>query len=456
MASRLADLVSRVILREMGGGPRLTRVSVPTFQGQQWTWCLLFFDALEAADPIPQLPPLQLTKGELFGIAGAVADTYYSALEDFNCSQVTKDTLDDPAIQDSMPVIVREKLAEADPNPPFLFLRLKPEVMPLDADGIAADVRQLTWLKFHALPDYLATREVRIEIGAQKASIKPTPAAPAVEFQVGNDYFAGYLHSGSRSGIRYNACGKDGLAHTFTVNLDVFLELIGFPIQEGYGYEYALPLDFDALLKTCDNVEHTVQESLRKLDPVAKEKVFALVRAQVGKTREEYMRRLDERKQSLLKRKKLYLGSRWLGYAPTNENEVLILSGKVEEALGKTLAEFLILEHTSRIDIDGMARIRRSNGLNLEESAMVEFEFSLENFFKHRHPFAITNYIICWTLGPFHDGAHRFGHKGLSPEGPLTVNVSTSGWIRVLSFHENMIYVLPLEHFPGLSIQPAK
>jgi hypothetical protein len=354
-----------------------------------------------------------------------------------------RDTLAEQAVQDTMSAYVRTRLADANPNPPFIFLRLKPDLQPLDADGVSTELRQLTWLRFRSLPPGLGQRKVEVEIGAHRVTVKPSLATPDLQFEVAESYFAGYVLPGIRAGIKYNVCGKDGVAQTFTLTPEVFLELIGFPLQEGYGYDYPLPLEFDALLKGCDNVERTVQDSLKQMSTAARDKLFEMVRTQITKTKQEDMDRLEQRKQALHRRKRLYLGEQWLGYVPKGEYEVLILSGKLESALSKHLSEFLILEHTKKIDIDGMVRIRRNSGLNLEETATVEFEFSLENFFKHRHPFAITNYIVCWSIGSLQDGTHRFGHKGLDPDGQLSMQVSTAGWIRVLTFHEHMIYVLP-------------
>jgi hypothetical protein len=451
--SRLVQLLCWYVNGELQTGRKLTRVVVPTVQGEQWTWCLLYFDQLAASDPIPQLPPINLTKGEMFGLSGA--DTYYSAVEDFNCVQMPRDTLSEPDVQETMSAFVRNCLADTNPNPTFIFLRLKPELQPLDADSVAAELRKLTWLRFRSLPPGLDQRKVEVEIGAHRITVEPTLAPPNLRFEVMESYFAGYVLPDMRGGIRFNVCVKDGHLQTFTLTPEVFLELIKFPIQECYGYVYSLPLEFDALLKACNNVERTVQDSLKQMPQTARDKLFEMVRNQIVRTKQEYMTRLDARKQALAKRRRVYLGQRWLGYVPTNENEVLILASKLETDLARNLAEFLILEHTSQIDIDGIVRIRRNSGLNLEETATVEFEFSLENFFKHRHPFAITNYIICWTIGALQDGTHHFGHKGLNPQGPLSVQVSSVGWIRVLTFPEHMIYVLPLEHFPGLSIAPV-
>jgi len=450
--SRLVHLLCWYVNGELQTGRKLTQVIVPTAQEEQWTWCLLYFDQLAASDLIPQLPRINLTKGEMFGLSGA--DTYYSAVEDFNCVQMPRDTLATPAAQETMSEYVRTRLSDTNAPPPFIFLRLKPEIQPLDADSVATELRQLTWLRFRSLPPELGQREVEVEIGAHRVTVKPTLANPDLQFEVAESYFAGYVLPGIRAGIKYNVCGRDGQAQTFTLTPEVFLELIGFPIQEGYGYDYPLPLEFDALLKGCDNVGHTVQDSLKQMPKSARDKLFEIIRAQIHKTKQEYMERLDQRKQALNSRKRLYLGTRWLGYVPEGEAEVLILSGKLEAELSKHFSEFLILEHTKKIDIDGMIRIRRNSGLNLEETATVEFELSLDTFFKHRHPFTITNYVICWSIGSLQDGTHRFGHKGLDPDGPLSVQVSTTaGWIRVLKFSDHIIYVLPLEHFPDLIIQ---
>ncbi len=167
------------------------------------------------------------------------------------------------------------------------------------------------------------------------------------------------------------------------------------------------------------------------------------------------MNRLDERKQQLHRRRQLSLATEPLGLEPTCEHEVLILTGKMEAALRKQLHEFMVLEHTPQIDIDGILHIRREAGLHLQEAATVEFEYDLPNFFKHQHPIPITEYIICCTVRPLEDKVYRFGAKGIQEAGPLSVEMCSLGWMKVLRFADHMIYVLPLEQFHGLTIRPA-
>jgi hypothetical protein len=276
-----------------------------------------------------------------------------------------------------------------------------------------------------------------------------------VAFQAADGYFAGFTAIGGKAGVRYNIYGRDGMLQNEAIPKEVFLEAAGFPVAQAYGYEFFVPLEFDALLPSTDDAGRTVVQALKTAPQHVRDQLCAALRQQLDQTKQQYMNRLDERKQQLQRRRHLSLAGQALGPEPTNEHEVLILTGKMEAALGKQLHEFMVLEHTPQIDIDGILRIRREAGLHLQEAATVEFEFDLPNFFKHQHPIPITEYIICWTVRPLEDKTYRFGAKGIHEAGPLTVEVASLGWMKVLRFPDHMIYVLPLEQFPGLSIEPG-
>src|SRR5690348_3987239 len=124
-ANRLVHLLCKYVNGELRDGKKLTQVKVPTRQEQQWIWCLLSFDRLAASGPIPQLPPIPLKKGELFGVSGE--ETYYSAVEDFNCAQMPRDTLAEPVVQETMSAYLRTRLSDPKPNLPSIYLRIKPE-----------------------------------------------------------------------------------------------------------------------------------------------------------------------------------------------------------------------------------------------------------------------------------------------------------------------------------------
>jgi hypothetical protein len=144
-----------------------------------------------------------------------------------------------------------------------------------------------------------------------------------------------------------------------------------------------------------------------------------------------------------------------LGPEPTNETETLIFTGKLEKALEGEFGVFKILEHTSQYGIDGLIMIRRSSESVVEEAAVVEFEYELSNFFRHRHPIRQTNYVICWSLGNLKDGEVRFGEGGIRSDGPLSVEIRPFGWMKILIFGDHMIYVLPLQSWPRINIHKA-
>jgi len=204
--SRLVQLLCWYVNGELQSTRKLTQVILPTAQEEQWTWCLFYFDQLAVSDPIPQLPPINLMKGELFGLSGA--GTYYSTVEDFNCVQVPRDTLSEQAVQETMSAFVRSRLADTNPNPPFIFLRLKPELQPLDADSVATELRQLTWIRFRSLRQALAQRKVEIEIGAHRVIVKPTLAPPTSSLKLRRIISPGTSFRVSESGLNATSAGK--------------------------------------------------------------------------------------------------------------------------------------------------------------------------------------------------------------------------------------------------------
>jgi hypothetical protein len=306
------------------------------------------------------------------------------------------------------------------------------------------------------LPPPWPTYQLEIVIGAQRALLKPRPGSPLCRFEAAGNFFAAFPSAEVANNVVFHVFSRGGEARTVRLSVDSLAAAVGFSLAGSYGYQLTIPIDFDVLVSTLANVEKSVQEAVGQAPDHARAFLVNVLTQQLERTRREYAARLEARRDGLKRRRPIFLAGRPLGYEAVNEHEVLILAGKMETAIAKELSEFLILEHTAQIDIDGILRIRRQPGLVTDESATVEFEFSLGNFFAHRHPIPITRYIICWTVGGFKDGTYRFGPRGLDPQGLLSVELASLGWMKVLKFSEDMIYVLPLEQFPALTFaQPA-
>lgn len=450
--SRLVGIICKYINDEHTSNRKVTRVIVPTAQGEMWTWCLIEFAPSPSCGSVLTVPKFRMDDGEIFGIANE--DTFFAGRGSFNSVQLPSDNLTDPSISETMSEYLRRRLAAPTTDTPFIFLRLKPEPVPLDAQSTANFIRRLTWLGLRSLSPQLANRKIHIEVGAQKLTITPTHQNPLVQFEADGHYFAAYQRTTPGNGVLVNAYTASSGLVTFTIDRDIFIHLIDFPSHVGYGYEFRFPIEFDVFLQTSHNAEQSFQKAIRGIEGIARTKLIDIIKKEIDSAKSDYIRRLDTRKARLNSRRRVYLGNRWLGYTPSNEHEVLIFAGKIEEHLAsKVFSDFIILEHTPQIDIDGMLRVRRNASNSLDESALVEFEYRLDNFFLHRHPIAITNYIICWSAGSFKDGIHRFGAKGVEPDGALEVSVQSFGWIKLLKFHSSLTWVLVLEELPDLRFE---
>lgn len=458
---KLAEIIVSLLNEEIQGKPRLRRIDIPTAQGEDWTWMLLSFEDLDKIDNIRELSTriLELISpihtGEIVGHSSEISVLY--AGSDFLPEINSRDILFQPPVGNTMPFYVRDALSSSvDNSSQFFFLRIKKEVGILTADYLARKIREETWFRARTVPYSLSHRQVEITVGAQRKTIFPQNQQPILYFEWDRGYYAAFHKPIPERTVKYNLYCSNGHVKTIACNRDEFLSAVNFPLGEGYGFDIVIPLEFDAFVDNSNDAGSTVLLALRK-SPEACQKICEVVRQQLNTTKQQTVERLEERRRHLQKRKYVVLQSKEqeinLGFEPTNENELIILAAKLEKHIAKEIGNFKILEHTGQLGIDGLIQIRRTPGSSLEEAASVEFEYELGNFFKHEHPVLQTNYIICWTIGNLQDGTIRIGKGGIRNDGSLAVELRARGWMKVLSFSDHVIHILPLENIPGISVR---
>lgn len=457
---KVKGLIVSLLNEELQGKPRLLRVDIPIAQGEVWNWILLSFEDLDEAGNIQELSirllellsPIQA--GEIFGHSNQLS--VYYAISDFIPEKTSIDILFQPPIGDNIPCYVRDALSSEENLSNFFFLRIKKQVNILDADYLVRKIREETWFRARTVPYHLSYRKVEIIVGAQRKTIVPEKQPPILCFEWDKGYYAAFYNPNPERSVKYNLYCYDGKLETLTCNRDEFLTGIKFPLGEIYGFDLMIPLEFDTFLSSAKNTEYSLLSAIQHSSE-ARQRIFEVVREQLYKIKQQTVERLEERRRHLLNRKSVLLQSNgkemMLGFEPTNENELIILATKLEDAISKQLSYFKIIEHTGQLGIDGLIQIKRTPGSMFEEAASVEFEYELANFFKHGHPILQTNYIICWTIGDLQDGTLHIGKGGIRPNGSLVAELRSSDWMKILIFSNHIIHVLPIDRFPGIILK---
>lgn len=146
--------------------------------------------------------------------------------------------------------------------------------------------------------------------------------------------------------------------------------------------------------------------------------------------------RIDQRKAELERCDFVYWKERLVYKAPTNEMELVALHQKLE-GLGAIPFRFDSLEYTPKIGIDAIANFKLDQSRPLSKLATVEFEYLLENYFRHEHPTEHTDLIVCWD----------------SPLQLTNVNLQLDRerrWLGVISMGNDRVPVILVKYYPQL------
>lgn len=152
-------------------------------------------------------------------------------------------------------------------------------------------------------------------------------------------------------------------------------------------------------------------------------------------------RRINQRKDQLLRTNFVYSRNCLVYKVPTNENETVSLHQKLEGMGGLPFAEFVSLEYTPKLGIDAIVNFRISGTEALHQFATVEFEYKFENFFAHSHPVEQTDMIICWEVAGTSTGQWRYEPDTQVP------------WLGYLHVNGRVIKVAQVSRYPGLTLR---
>jgi hypothetical protein len=453
---RIGSLLVGVLSGELSEQALLRGVEILTGPQRVWTWVLLRLGYL--GDPafakiLYSMAPVNA--GEL--VYHISRDLLYFSRDGFPLERVSVADLEVRAsLEDDLPEYVQGILGST-PSSEALFVLIR-TVTPagvVDAEDLKRAVVNQTWVGCRSLPPHLAQRKIELRVGAQRLVVKPLTREPIINFEFGQAYVAAFSGGGEAEGILIRLYGIDGSSNFLRLDSQGFLDAIGFPEEEAYGFEIKIPLEFDAIVPSCRGGVDEVLEAVRansQVHDLLRGPVKTAVTAAMTRSRE----RLERRRSDLMGRKRIYTKEgqalEFLMPVPKNETELLLLVAKLEGRLREMFGEFQVLEHTAQLGIDGLIRFRPKVDAPVEESATVEYELELPTFFRHNHPIRQTQYIICWTLGGLVDGTIRFGAGGIRQNGKMTAQMRPTDWMKVISFGDHLIRVLPLESLPGIVV----
>ncbi len=457
---KYVDTLASLLNRELGQNQLiLSRIDVPISQGDEWIWVFCYLEQESLTEEVEQIYKLLLEQisplhsGEILGYSGD--PSILISKSDWLPEKVDRDDLLSSSSEISISSYVSDLISSMDDGNLIFFFRLKKESM-LDADIVSKALRERTWFQSKAVPFYLRNRSVDISVGASRAILRPHTQNAIWYFETDRSFYAIFERNDVDSRVRCNAYQALTGVESLYISREDFLEAINFPYQSTYGFNIGIPLEIDTFTRSnysC-SAEQMLIDIKSSLDTC--QKCREIIQFQLNLKKQETLRRLEQRRNSLSSRASiLYNDNReiFLGYEPTNETELIILAAKLETYIRQYIGEFQILEHTSQLGIDGLIRIRRTASSVLQNFASAEFEYELRNFFEHEHPVEQTDYIICWIIGSLEDGKFRFRRRGIRSDGAIEVYISSEGWMKILTFRDHMIYVLPLKCFPGLVIR---
>lgn len=451
---RLAVAVARLLSEELATEECLQHVAVARVQATDWDWITLSVwptAGKSARTFVSALAPLQageliLEAGETLGFYsphGVIAQAVASA---------------DPAVQGILsesPDEVQRYVRERHERERVIFARLRRDGLLSDVHDLVRIVSDTTWFGLRSLPDGLRGRRVGFALGAQTADIQTLDFDPIAACQR-DDIQIAFFSSIDKPTVTVRILSPDGSIENLGLPGARVAEALGVALSRYYGFDVRLPLDVEVVsafgladqravleaMKSC-------RSNLRAARAHCEEAIDAGIDATISL--------LEERRRHATGRAAVVIVDKAgtphaVGSVPTNEHEVLILVGKLETYIGRVLPVFRIWEHTSLVGIDALADIQLSRENVPARQATVEFEYQLENFFRHVHPIRQTEFVVCWSTGRLGNGRHSYGDGRVDAGGELAFEMRGGDWIRILDFGEHLIRVLVLQDMPGLRV----
>lgn len=453
---RLATVVDDLLSQELTSGEALQGVTVARIQAAPWDWVLFSFASTAEHAPTALLSTLMpFRPGELLLLVGNV--TAFYSRQGVMPEAVPQDA---QVVQQALVGSPKEvqfaiERARREDHGSLIFARIQRDKTLSDVDSLSRTIRESSWFAFKAVPPALRQRRVEIALGAQTGQLAVMSGSPISAAESRHAHVSFFLAPPSAL-VPFRILTPNG--HTKTIRLTAarVASALGISPSTHYGFAIRLPLEVEIIslisghgradllqaVQSCAGLLYGAREYCRKAIEHNIDETIRLLEARRQQTRSRQMVAVVQETGPPLV----------LGSVPTNEHEVLILTGKLEAHIGRVLPVFCVWEHTSQSGIDALADVQLSKDSAPMRRATLEFEFELGNFFRHSHPIRQTEFVVCWSNGNINNGIHYYGDGAVDRRGELTFEMRGRDWIRFLDFGDHLIRVLVLQNFPGLRI----
>ncbi|MFG3818222.1 hypothetical protein [Limnothrix redekei] len=467
----ISKLLVSVLLNEVKSGLELEQVEIPLIQDNHVQWLVLYFDDQKASQVeyatqklITSLLKL-MEEGGVIG--GSDSDTVLCLDRDLGLESVSKDVFINDSSKYVVPSFILQLISnhshdQEKSRSPYIFISRPKDLNVVDLDKIEMDLRNCTWLGSCALPSSLLHRKITIKLGANQRSIVPKQRSVLSYCETKNSLYTIYRYENdlksSNLCLIINIYQRNQGTRTEEVAFGELLQSLSIA-SNYHGISGSIELVVDAFCQKFNSIDlkqdflQLISDSSNPISLVLKK----LVMKKINEQREKSIQKIESRKQKLQQKPRISItteiGNFDLGLVPTNEQETIILAARAEPYIQRILGDFKILDHTSNSGIDSLIKIRKSLESPTLDMAVTEFEYRLDNFFKHDHPVMQVEFIICWTLGGYSsNGCFEIPHSKVRRK-IIQFEISDfDSWIKILNFSNHIIYVLPLEKLPGLMI----
>lgn len=316
----------------------------------------------------------------------------------------------------------------------------------LDPDAIGRALLDQTWMGSPIAAACGRAHVVELLVGAGRHLIRPKSFSLVGNIEAGSRLYHAYrsgLHQESVAVRRFSAGEKPALVR---IPANKLADALGVDDALQYGLRLKTDISFDVWTEGDLDVETFVSDV--HAQPLKASLRSALV-ADVARQREVTVSDLEARAREIQRRPTVKFSVPGTGIlsclVPTNEMETVLLAGRLEKRIAQEFSgQFNIVSYTGRKGIDCFCQIKKNAWQNTA-IIPVEFEFSLENFFRHEHPLEQCELIICWSSRAITDGRHSFGREGIG-SGALEFEITSHGWKRIIRYRQHQIQVLPLEN----------
>ena len=455
---RLAKAIAEILSQELASCETLQSVVVARIQAAPWDW-ILFSMAPTGEHSLRTLLSVLMPfrQGELLLISSG--STAYYSTRGIIPESISQDDHAVQRILSESPPEVQRLLIDGPRDGHHgsrIFARLRRDRTLSDVNGLLRIIRDSTWFAFRSLPLLLQKRRVDVVLGAQAGHIAALDVRPISAAETDNAHVAIFPAPASAA-VSVRILTPVGSTKNSKLPAVQVADALGVPLRTRYGFAISLPLEVEVLSRIS---HHSRNDLLKTLQSCAALLHSARVHCErsIEHGIDQTIRLVEERRQRTRLRQTVSLvreagPPRVVGSVPTNEHEVLILTGKLEVYIRRIVPTFCIWEHTAQSGIDALADIQLSKDSAPAHHATLEFEFELGNFFRHSHPIRQTEVIVCWSNGKIDNGIHYYGDGDFDRRGELSFEMRGRGWIRVLDFGDHLIRVLILRDLPGLHIR---